>query len=66
MKAIELRKQTNEELASNITEYKKKLFDLRLKMSTGGEVKASEIDVLRKDIARMKTILSEREMEVSK
>ena len=62
MKVEELRKLSNEELNSKITETKKELFNLRLKNSTGQLEKPSELRNLRKAVARMKTILKEREI----
>lgn len=59
----EFRKLTNEELAAKITEAKKELFDLRLKQSTGSLEKPARINELRKNVARMKTILNERKNE---
>jgi len=59
----ELRKLSDEELASKIKESKKELFDLRLKQSTGSLEKPSRIHELRKNIARMNTILNERKNE---
>ena len=58
----EYRKLTVEDLKSKITESKKELFDLRLKQSTGALEKPSRIHELRKNIARMNTILREKEM----
>ena len=57
----ELRALTNEELVTKIKESKKELFDLRLKQSTGSLEKPARIHELRKNIARMNTILAERE-----
>ena len=57
----ELRALSNEELETRIRESKKELFDLRLKQSTGTLEQPSKIHELRKNIARMKTILAERE-----
>ena len=57
----ELRALSDEELATKIKEYKKELFDLRLKQSTGSLDKPSKIRELRKNVARMNTILAERE-----
>ena len=57
----ELRALSNEELVAKIKESKKELFDLRLKQSTGSLEKPSKIRELRKNVARMKTILKERE-----
>ena len=42
-------------------ESKKELFGLRMKQSTGSLEKSHKINQDRKDIARMKTVLSERE-----
>ena len=62
MKVNELRKLTSEDLTKKITESKKELLDLRFKQSTGRLEKPSKIHELRKDVARMKTILREREL----
>ena len=62
MKVNELRKLTSEDLNKKITESKKELLDLRIKQSTGSLEKPSKIHELRKDVARMKTILREREL----
>ena len=62
MKINELRKLTNEDLNKKISESKKELLDLRIKQSTGSLEKPSKIHELRKDVARMKTILREREL----
>lgn len=66
MKTNELRKLSNEDLVNKITESKKELFDLRLKQATGSLDKPSRVRELRKDVARMKTILKEKEMEANK
>ena len=57
----ELRALSSEELINKIKESKKELFDLRLKQSTGSLDKSSKIHELRKNIARMNTILAEKE-----
>ena len=57
----ELRALSSEELNNKIKESKKELFDLRLKQSTGSLDKPSRINELRKNIARMNTILAEKE-----
>lgn len=63
MKVNELRKLSDKELSDKIAESKKELFDLRLKQSTGTLDKPSKIRELRKNVARMKTILRERKLE---
>ncbi len=62
MKIKELRNLTDADLFKKISESKKELFDLRLKQSTGSLEKPSKMHELRKDVARMKTILREREL----
>ena len=62
MKIKELRNLTDNDLQKKISESKKELFDLRLKQSTGSLEKPSKMHELRKDVAKMKTILREREL----
>ena len=62
LKIKELRELSNKELESKIRESKKELFNLRMKQSTGTLEKPSKIRELRKDVARMKTIIREREL----
>ena len=66
MKIKELRDLSNAELTKKISESKKELFDLRLKQATGSLEKPSRIHELRKDVARMLTILKERELSQGK
>lgn len=63
MKIKELRELSNKDLEGKIMEAKKELFSLRMKQSTGTLEKPHKINELRKDVARMKTILRERELE---
>ena len=63
MKIKDLRELSNKELEGKIKESKKELFNLRMKQSTGTLEKTSKIKELRKDVARMKTIMRERELE---
>lgn len=63
MKIKELRELSNKELEGKIRKDKKELFSLRLKQSTGTLENPSKIRELRKDVARMKTIMREREIE---
>ena len=62
MKIKDLRELSNKELEGKIRESKKELFNLRLKQSTGTLEKPSKIKELRKEVARMKTIMREREL----
>ena len=63
LKIKELRELSNKELEGKIIEAKKELFTLRMKQSTGTLEKPSKMNELRKDVARMKTIIREREIE---
>ena len=63
MKNKEIRDLTNEEILAKIEEYKEELFNLRLSQATGNLEKPSRIRELRKLVARMKTILRERELQ---
>ena len=63
LKNNELRKMSTEELNKKIAEYKEELFNLRLSQATGNLEKPSRIRELRKLVARMKTILRERELQ---
>ncbi|NLM62954.1 MAG: 50S ribosomal protein L29 [Mollicutes bacterium] len=63
MKIEEIRKLSNEEITKKIEEYKEELFNLRFSQATGNLEKPSRIKELRKTVARMKTVLRERELE---
>ncbi len=60
MKVKEIRELTTEELEAKIKESKDEIFNLRMQQATGNLEKPSKIHELRKDVARMKTILNER------
>ena len=61
MKVEEIRNLTTEEIINKIDEIKEELFNLRFQKATGSLEKPSRIKELRKTIARMKTIVKERE-----
>ena len=63
VKNNEIRNLTNEEILAKIEEYKEELFNLRLSQATGNLEKPSRIRDLRKLVARMKTVLRERELQ---
>ena len=62
VKNNEIRKLSNEEILAKIEEYKEELFNLRFSQATGNLEKPSRIRELRKLVARMKTIIREREL----
>lgn len=60
MKVKEIKELTTEQIEAKIGEVKEEIFNLRMKQATGNLEKPSRIKELRKDVARMKTILAER------
>lgn len=62
MKIEELRKLSNEELESKIKESKEELFNLRFQQATGNLEKPVRLRELRRQVAKMKTIIREREL----
>lgn len=63
MTNAEIRKLSNEQLIRKIEESKEELFNLRLSQASGSLEKPSRIRELRKLVARMKTVMKERELE---
>ena len=63
MKANELRKLSTEELVAKEKELKEELFNLSFQMATGQLENPMKIKEIRKDIAKAKTILREREIK---
>ncbi len=63
MKLEELRKLSVEELNQKIKESKEELFNLRFQQATGNLEKPARLRELRKQVAKMKTIIRERELE---
>lgn len=59
MNATELRSKSVEELKAEIIELRKQQFKLRMQLSTGEFSKNHEVSVVRKNIARVKTVLTE-------
>ncbi len=64
MKVEEIRALKPAELEKQLEEAHKELFDLRFRVSTRQLVNHNEIRRVKKDIARMKTVLRERELEI--
>ena len=66
MKANEIRKMSSEDLNKKVIELKNELFNLRFRLATGQLDNPSSIKSVQRDIARVKTIIRERELEVGK
>ena len=62
MKISEIRELSNEEINAKLKETKEELFNLRFQQATGTLEKPSRIRELRHTVARMKTVLKEREV----
>jgi large subunit ribosomal protein L29 len=64
MKTSEIRALKNEELATKLEEAHEELFNLRFRLATRQLVNHREIPKAKRKIARMKTILRERELGI--
>lgn len=64
MKVSEIKEQTREELETKLTDVKKNLFNLRFQKASGQLDNPMKIRNLRKDIARIKTLLKEKEPDI--
>ena len=63
MKVKEIRELTTEEIVAKIKECKEELFNLKFQQATGNSEKPSRIRDLRHTVARLKTVLRERELD---
>ena len=61
MKANELTAMTQEQLEEKVKELKAQLFSLRFQLATGQLQNTMQISQVRRDIARCKTILRQKE-----
>lgn len=59
MNATELRTKTKEELNASLLELSREQFNLRMQKGTGQLAKSSQIKQVRRDIARINTVLTE-------
>ncbi len=66
MKKNEIREKTKEELEMKLAEVKKNLFSLKFKKSTGQLENSMAIKKLKKDIARINTLIREKELGINK
>ncbi|MVP02249.1 MULTISPECIES: 50S ribosomal protein L29 [Paenibacillus] len=64
MKASEFRNLTTAEIEQRISGFKEELFNLRFQLATGQLDNPVQIQKLRKEIARAKTVLRERELGI--
>ena len=62
MKIAEIRKLTTKDLNKKLEENKKELFNLKFAASTGNLEKPHKIKELRHEVAKIKTVIREREL----
>jgi large subunit ribosomal protein L29 len=60
MNASEIREKSAEDLAKDLADLHKEQFNLRMQNATGQLTRSSEIKRVRRDIARIKTVLNEK------
>ena len=65
MKTTELNALTNSELAEKLASLKSELFNLRFTHATGSLANSSEITLCKRNIARVKTVIRQRELGLS-
>jgi large subunit ribosomal protein L29 len=63
MKAKEIREMSAEQIGKELLDLRREQFNLRMQSATGQGVRNHEFGRIRKDIARLKTILREREIQ---
>ena len=60
MNASELREKSAEELQETLNDLRKEQFNLRMQKGTGQLSRPSEVNRVRKEIARVKTVMNEK------
>ena len=66
VKAAELRELSDEELVTRLREAKAELFNLRVQAATGQLENHGRLRAVRKDIARIYTVMRERELGIDR
>lgn len=59
MKATELRNKSKDELMASLLELTREQFNFRMQKGAGQLVRSSQVKQVRRDIARINTVLSE-------
>ncbi len=62
MKPAEIRQMSNEQISERLEETQRELFNLRFRLATRQLSNSSELRKVKKDIARFKTAIREREI----
>ena len=64
MKIVDVRNLTDSELVAKKKDARQEYFNLRLQQQTGALEKPSRLNELRKDVAKLETVLSERRLSL--
>ena len=66
VKAEELRGKTPDQLRDSLVSLKKEAFNLRFQQATGQLENTARFNAIRKDVARIKTVLNQKAAEAAK
>ena len=66
MKAHDLRQKTPDQLRDELIALKKEAFNLRFRQATGQLENTARMNVVRKDVARIRTVLNQKAQEAAK
>ncbi|MFO1175268.1 MAG: 50S ribosomal protein L29 [Paracoccaceae bacterium] len=66
MKAQELKAKTPDQLRDELVALKKEAFNLRFRQATGQLENTARMNAVRKDVARIKTVLNAKAQEAAK
>jgi large subunit ribosomal protein L29 len=66
VKAEELRGKTPDQLRDSLVSLKKEAFNLRFQQATGQLENTARMNAIRKDVARIKTVLNQKAAEAAK
>ncbi len=64
MKSAEIRGKEDSEIEFDVEQLEKEYFEMRFRSLTEGNANPARIKVIRRDVARMKTILQERNIGI--
>jgi len=65
MKASDLRTKSDDELKQQLVDLKKEAFNLRFRRATGELENTAEVRRVRRDVARIKTIMTQRQSQAA-
>jgi large subunit ribosomal protein L29 len=66
MNAKELRSKSSAELVDELLKLRKEQFSLRMQRATGQAVKPTDFSRVRKDVARLKTVMRQQQIAAGK